>query len=474
MPTVTNTVKYPNGTVAAGRVTIDLVGTNGRPLTDGAYVSGSPDYSIEGTYSADLVAGLWSATLVANSLITPSGTRWRVQESVDGRVTTYYLNVPNGAGPYEATEPGVIDEAPASIASSALSAHLTDTTDAHDVAAVTNAASLVSENHFQTDPTEIPLKFTRRFNNGDARLMEVHSSGGFGSGSQIFYIDDDGGLRSRAFLVISGGWDAGANTIPAPNSDSSMIAAWADTGAGSSVFISRGSGQSSHHFRALRTTGTRGFEIADKGSLDFYDIDTFGEEDQAPTADTSGGGSVKALRLQTNFDGGSTPHLYAIDSAGALYEIRLVTRGTRVDSNFYTTANLTLNSTTFADVDPSGTAAARNLDVVLSAKTGDWVELGLSARTDAGAVTLYLDMASIVSSAPVNYISGGAGDGIQGWSGVNGQTTPISGNVLYQVQAGDIENGQVRFRLRYRTTAATNKVVVATTTQPLQTFGKVL
>lgn len=124
MPVVTNTVKYPNGTVAAGRVTIDLVGENGRPVTDGSFVSAS-DYAIAATYAADLSAGVWSATLVANSLISPSGTRWRVQESVDGRVTTYYLNVPNGAGPYFVED--ILDEAPGTIESSALAAHEADT-----------------------------------------------------------------------------------------------------------------------------------------------------------------------------------------------------------------------------------------------------------------------------------------------------------------------------------------------------------
>lgn len=129
MPTVTNTVKYPNGTVAAGRVTIDLVGDSGRPLTTGAYVSAS-DYAIEASYSADLAAGVWSVALVANSLINPAGTRWRVTESVDGRLTTYYLEVPDGAGPYFVED--ILDDAPGTIASSALQAH-EDTASAHGV-----------------------------------------------------------------------------------------------------------------------------------------------------------------------------------------------------------------------------------------------------------------------------------------------------------------------------------------------------
>lgn len=129
MPVVTNTIKYPDGTAAAGSVTIDLVGTNGRPLTDGAFVTAG-DYAIEASSSPALnTSGVWTATLVANTLINPAGTRWRVQESVNGRITTYYLNVPNGAGPYFVED--ILDEAPATIASSALTAHEIDP-DAHN------------------------------------------------------------------------------------------------------------------------------------------------------------------------------------------------------------------------------------------------------------------------------------------------------------------------------------------------------
>lgn len=125
MPVVTNTVKYPNGTVAAGRVTIDLVGENGRPLTDGAFVSAS-DFAIQASYSADLASGVWSVTLTANELINPAGTRWRVSESVDGRLSTYYIEVPTGGGPHFVED--ILDEAPSSVPSSALAAHAADLT----------------------------------------------------------------------------------------------------------------------------------------------------------------------------------------------------------------------------------------------------------------------------------------------------------------------------------------------------------
>lgn len=120
MPTVTNTVKYPNQSLAAGRVEIDLVGDLGEPITSGAFVTAG-NYALAASYAADLVAGVWSVSLVANSLINPPGNRWRVTETLLGYEhdpTVYYLDVPNGAGPYFVED--ILDEEPESIGSSAL------------------------------------------------------------------------------------------------------------------------------------------------------------------------------------------------------------------------------------------------------------------------------------------------------------------------------------------------------------------
>lgn len=127
MPVVTNTIKYPAGSVAAGSVEVELVGENGRPLTTGAFVT-SGDYSIEGKSYPTITAGVWSATLVANTLINPSGTRWRITETVNGRVVTYYIAVPDAVGPHFVED--ILDEPPGSVASSALQAHVDDE-DAH-------------------------------------------------------------------------------------------------------------------------------------------------------------------------------------------------------------------------------------------------------------------------------------------------------------------------------------------------------
>lgn len=123
MPTVTNTIKRPDGTAySAGRVVIDLVGTNGTPIA--GFVTAS-DYEIVSSHVVEtLVAGVWSATLVANDLITPAGTRYRITEQVDGRNNVFYVEVPNGAGPYRVED--ILDDAPGTIASSALTAHEDD------------------------------------------------------------------------------------------------------------------------------------------------------------------------------------------------------------------------------------------------------------------------------------------------------------------------------------------------------------
>lgn len=100
MPVVTNTLKAPGGAaVKNARVKIRLVASTS---DEAAGLVGASDYAVldelETTTSA---AGVWSATLVANSLITPANTYYEITEFPHGRprvVST--ISVPNGAGPY--------------------------------------------------------------------------------------------------------------------------------------------------------------------------------------------------------------------------------------------------------------------------------------------------------------------------------------------------------------------------------------
>lgn len=132
-----------------------------------------------------------------------------------------------------------------------------------------------------------------------------------------------------------------------------------------------------------------------------------------------------------------------------------------------TAGNVTPTSTTWADVDTA-------LDRVLAASIGDTVEVSVSALWGSEAQSGFLDVVTVVSSAPVNSIAaGGAVEstattvlGVPGWRGVSGALTPIgAGPVRYTVVAGDLASGYVTLRLRCA--ASGSKTLNATTATPL-------
>lgn len=131
-----------------------------------------------------------------------------------------------------------------------------------------------------------------------------------------------------------------------------------------------------------------------------------------------------------------------------------------------TSGNVTLNSTTWANVDTG-------LDLTIPAQVGDVLGVSLSAAWGGEAVNAGLDAATLVSGSPVNYISGGAGGashfGVQGWIGHDTDPVRAVGTLIqYPVVSGDISGGNVTLRLRYRTGTASNKTLVANSNQPLQ------
>jgi len=128
MPVVNETLDLPGAGSPAAAVTVELVGTNGLP------VQGFVGTTIVGILSPTVTAGAWTATLVANSLITPSGTRYLRTVKIGARTYYDYLLVPDGAGPYDVED--ILSTAPAALADAALQAHLDDTVDAHDASAV--------------------------------------------------------------------------------------------------------------------------------------------------------------------------------------------------------------------------------------------------------------------------------------------------------------------------------------------------
>lgn len=125
-----------------------------------------------------------------------------------------------------------------------------------------------------------------------------------------------------------------------------------------------------------------------------------------------------------------------------------------------TAGNLTLNNTSWTDVDGS------NLDVTVLAAAGDIVEYGIVGEWSGGqAVQGRLDAVTMVAGSPVNSVSsGGAAPttgefGVGAWGGPPSVARGLSGSVPYTVQAGDISGGCVTFRLRFRTDTAANKVL---------------
>ena len=127
----------------------------------------------------------------------------------------------------------------------------------------------------------------------------------------------------------------------------------------------------------------------------------------------------------------------------------------------YTAGNLTLNSTSWANV--SGPA-----DLVLAADAGDVVEVSCSGFWNSDNVQAHLDVVTLVSGSPVNsFATGGSvatsGQGIVAWAGWANVQMSMGGNFFYKLVSGDISGGNVTLRLRYRTTSAANKTIVAST-----------
>jgi hypothetical protein len=111
-------------------------------------------------------------------------------------------------------------------------------------------------------------------------------------------------------------------------------------------------------------------------------------------------------------------------------------------------------------------------DLVIAAVTGDLLMVGLSARsTDTDADSLSFDFASIVSAAPVNYISSLNGTpattGVPGWYLGASRVEACHGEHPYVAQAGDLSGGNITLRLYYRV-SGTGKVLGASSGIPLE------
>lgn len=124
-----------------------------------------------------------------------------------------------------------------------------------------------------------------------------------------------------------------------------------------------------------------------------------------------------------------------------------------------------LTSTTWANLDATA-------DIQLEANVGDTIIVSANGLWGGEAQNAALDVATWNGSALVNWFGSGeptttTGDGIPGWFSASSITyESLSGLMARSLVAGDIANGQVTLRLRYRVTAS--KTLMNSSTDPFQ------
>jgi hypothetical protein len=174
------------------------------------------------------------------------------------------------------------------------------------------------------------------------------------------------------------------------------------------------------------------------------------------------------MPLDETIDVGQAGHITDHETIHA--QLNALGSGTTVRVVFAsrTSGSLTLNSTTWANVDTG-------LDLVLPAVAGDEIEVGLSGLL-GGSTNGFLDVASIVGGSPVNYWSGSAGgasaQGVLAWRHESDLTVPLGGSAIRAAVSGDLSGGNITLRLRYRTATATNLTLHATTDLVLHFWAK--
>lgn len=271
-----------------------------------------------------------------------------------------------------------------------------------------------------------------------------------------------------ASLVAVAGPDILAMTLDpaAVNGAPEIIHVTAHTAGATSATILRGQEGTAARAHPAGTEWEHNITVLDFDYDNLDDLPTLGvaiEDEGTPDA--------QALTLNFIGDGvsavvtGDTADITIPGSSGP---------GIQMDRNDRTAGNLTLNSTSWANVDTG-------LDIVFAgAVAGDWVEVGIIGVWGTEAVTGHLDVVSMVAGSPAkSWGSNGnvdpTGAGVRGWTGSNASTTvpaTITGTVIKQLEAADIDSGSVTIRLRYRTGTAASKTLFATAANLLTFFGK--
>jgi len=149
----------------------------------------------------------------------------------------------------------------------------------------------------------------------------------------------------------------------------------------------------------------------------------------------------------TNIDTIVFPDGTVTDLTGGAVSVREVPFGVAAARAVRTAGDLTLNSTSWADVN-------NGLDLVIPAQAGDVLLIAADGRWGNEAVFIGLDAVTVVSGSPVSSVSGsGASDyGVTGWGaqGLTGLYEPFGAAIQYPVVAGDVSGGNVTLRLRYK------------------------
>lgn len=138
-----------------------------------------------------------------------------------------------------------------------------------------------------------------------------------------------------------------------------------------------------------------------------------------------------------------------------------------------TSGNLTLNSTTWANVDTG-------LDLVLNASSGDVIEYCVSAIWGSAAVVNGFDVVTMVSGSPVNSFGLDAAapttyaalNSVGAWYAQTGAEITVSGSIFRTLAAGDISAGTVTLRLRYVGSSATNRTLYAVSSAPIEVWAR--
>lgn len=116
-------------------------------------------------------------------------------------------------------------------------------------------------------------------------------------------------------------------------------------------------------------------------------------------------------------------------------------------------ANLTLAvNAAYQDVDPSGTASSRDLDIVIpNVAVGQWVDFVMNILVTSSTVACAFDVFTVVSGAVVHKFGSPtslSGPTPSAWFAEANKSLAAQGSVAYQIQTGDVENGSVRLRVR--------------------------